>query len=98
MDCSLAQVCNLLALVTFDIKFSMPAQKRKAEEEVEEGAERGEKAKPASFQPHGAVLNCQMCGKFYAYNHPWRQVPFQVHPNGWVDYGRVCQFYPVCVS
>ena len=90
MDCSLAQACNLLNLVIFDIKFSMPAQKHKAEKEVEEGAERGEKAKPRSPE---MVMNCQMCGKFYSYNHPWRQVPFQVHPNGWVDYGRVCQLY-----
>ena len=91
-------VCHLINLAIFDIKFSMPAQKHKAENEMEEGAERGKKAQPCSFQPHEMVMTCQMCGKFYSYNHPWRWVPFQVHPNGWVEYGRVCQFYPACVS
>ena len=75
----------------------MPAQKREAEKEVEEGAERGKKANLHLWHDV-ALLNCQMCGKFYSCNHPWRHVPFFVHPNGWVDYGRVCQLYPLCVS
>ena len=64
----------------------MPQEKRKADDEMREGAERGMKATP----PTEKMYTCQICGRFFPHHHPWRFLPIRVDPvSGWIDWGRV---------
>jgi hypothetical protein len=64
----------------------MPAQKREAEKEVEEGAERGKKANLHLWHDV-ALLNCQM----YPLVFPEWPIVSTLSDD-------VCQLYPLCVS
>ena len=43
------------------------------------------------------LYSCCICGRFFLASHPWQQIILHVdQPSGWIQWGRVCAFWPQC--